>query len=428
MSELNGGNRKALNNRVGVKTKVKIMANISKYDPGQELSSLNFGNLIGGPLSAVVEAQILAAKSTVDFIKNVGFDEDGDPEYVTFTYPKEISPYQSGTPHNLNVKVDDGGGGYNVTPNIEIVGDGYGAEAKAIMVSDGGTTGTLKVDKIAVTKQGYNYTNVIAIKVLPVGGSGAKFTFNIGNATTGNITSIAITNSGTAYTHPPTLEVKLKTGKTGTGAGVKLEAIINDIGEVIGVDVLQEGADYKKSDYEIIVTNPTVTKKAEASPVFSSGTPSQSAQYIDMKLDVPLLTMVPIPYIRVEETTIEFNAKINSVEKVNSSQDIDFSIGYEKSSESNYSGTEKGRKYSSSGRRRGKRKSSRSTFSSKYSGSSKTKFNVSASYKRKDSRGTEIEKTYTMGIRVKAVQDEIPSGMEKVLGILENAIISQPSS
>jgi hypothetical protein len=32
-----------------------------------------------------------------------------------------------------------------------------------------------------------------------------------------------------------------------------------------------------------------------------------------LALTVPILTMLPIPYIRVEEVTIDFNAKINSV-------------------------------------------------------------------------------------------------------------------
>ncbi|PKH49483.1 hypothetical protein CXF68_01725 [Tenacibaculum sp. Bg11-29] len=393
------------------------MSNISRYNPGQELSSLNFGNLIGGPLSAVVEAQILAAESTVKYIKDVGFDENGDPEYVTFTYPKEISPYQSGTPHSINAKVDNQGKGYNVTPKIEIIGDGYGAVAEAVMVSDGTNTSGLKVERVVITKQGFNYTNVSEIKILPVGGTGAKFNFNVANINTGNISSVTINgaNSGANYTHPPILNVKLKPSKTGNGSGAILEAVINKAGVVIGVNVLQEGSEYNSSDYEIEVINPTFITNASTSVLFTSGTPSTAAQFLDMKLEVPLLTMVPIPYIRVEETTIEFNAKINSVEKINSEREIDFKIGLEYENENKYSRSRNSKK-------KGVKKSYKS------SGTSKTKFNVSASYKRKDSRGTEIDKTYTMGISVKAVQDEIPAGMEKVLGILENAIISQPSA
>ena len=44
-------------------------------NPGTELSSLNFGNMIGGPLCAVIEAQTQAARATADFIKTVGFDK-----------------------------------------------------------------------------------------------------------------------------------------------------------------------------------------------------------------------------------------------------------------------------------------------------------------------------------------------------------------
>ena len=63
-------------------------------NPGTELSSLNFGNMIGGPLCAVIEAQTQAARATADFIKTVGFDKDNKPVYVEFKYPKVVAPYQ----------------------------------------------------------------------------------------------------------------------------------------------------------------------------------------------------------------------------------------------------------------------------------------------------------------------------------------------
>src|SRR5262245_5340551 len=75
-------------------------------NPGQELSSIDFASMLGGPLVAVVNAQAQAAMSTVNFIKEVGFNKPPpnteaaggdtstlDPIYVTFKYPKEISPY-----------------------------------------------------------------------------------------------------------------------------------------------------------------------------------------------------------------------------------------------------------------------------------------------------------------------------------------------
>lgn len=78
--------------------------------PGQELASIDFESMLGGPLVAVVNAQAQAAMSTVNFIKEVGFkkpsteeDAGGDttteePIYVTFKYPKELSPYVPAVP------------------------------------------------------------------------------------------------------------------------------------------------------------------------------------------------------------------------------------------------------------------------------------------------------------------------------------------
>lgn len=56
------------------------------------LQSIPFGSIIGGPLSACIEAQTNAAKTTLDYIKEVGMtsDEDGNSRavYVSFEYRK----------------------------------------------------------------------------------------------------------------------------------------------------------------------------------------------------------------------------------------------------------------------------------------------------------------------------------------------------
>lgn len=62
-------------------------------NPGQELASLDFGNLIGAPLVAVIEAQARAAMTSTDFITNVGFSTDATtgvrtPATVAFVYKK----------------------------------------------------------------------------------------------------------------------------------------------------------------------------------------------------------------------------------------------------------------------------------------------------------------------------------------------------
>lgn len=56
---------------------------------GRELASLDFANLIGGPLNAVVEAQAKSAITTANFIKEIGFTRDGKVVNVDFTYNRK---------------------------------------------------------------------------------------------------------------------------------------------------------------------------------------------------------------------------------------------------------------------------------------------------------------------------------------------------
>jgi hypothetical protein len=220
-------------------------------NPGQELASLDFESMIGGPLIAVVNAQAQAAMSTVNFIKQVGFKkpstdqaaggdtETDEPIYVTFKYPKELSPYVPKVP--------------------------------------------------------------------------------------------AIAADATA--------------------------------------------------------TPPVAARAEVAAV--------PAVYETQELQVPILTMLPIPFIRIELATVDFNAKINSVEfrKTDTTLKVDASL--EASAGFLY-------------------------------GSAKLK--VSTSFQRTTQEGNSVDRTYSMSIHVKAVQDEMPAGMEKILGILESAITSTPAA
>ena len=210
-------------------------------NPGQELSSIDFASMIGGPLVAVINAQAQAAMSSVNFIKEVGFKkvpdqaagtdtQTSDPIYVTFRYPKEIAPYQPAVPADPANKVE----GHAAVPAV-----------------------------------------------------------------------------------------------------------------------------YETQD-----------------------------------LQVPILTMLPIPFIRIDEASVDFNAKINSVEyqKTDTSLKIDASL---------------------------------EASAGWLWGSAKLK--VSTAYQRTTQQGSTVDRTYSMAVHVKAVQDEMPAGMEKMLGILEGAITSQPA-
>lgn len=112
-------------------------------------------------------------------------------------------------------------------------------------------------------------------------------------------------------------------------------------------------------------------------------------------LAVPFLTMLPIPFIRIEETTIDFNAKITAVQYSKTMSEHDLGVALSA-------------------------KAGWGPFSAKL----KTNY----SYKRKNQSGSETNRTYSLAIHVRAVQDELPAGTERLLGILENAIEEVPAS
>ncbi len=277
---------------------------LSQYNPGQELSSIDFESMIGGPLISVINAQSQASMSSVDFIQKVGFTEDKEPIYVSFKYPKQVAPFQEGNIGKIiSITVDTVGSGYTTAPTVTVAnpsGTGTVATATAFLNNNG------EVDRIEITNPGSGYTSAPSITVDVPGGSG--------------------NTQATA------------TATVGTQADVP-------------------------------------------------------AQFQNMQIEVPILTMLPIPFIRIDETTIDFNAKINSIESRN--VETEFGIKGDLTVKQRWP-----------------------------SGSAKLK--VSASYKRKSQQGFNIEKTYSMAVHVRAVQDEMPAGMEKLLGILENAIVSTP--
>ncbi|EJL75674.1 MULTISPECIES: DUF2589 domain-containing protein [Chryseobacterium] len=107
----------------------------------------------------------------------------------------------------------------------------------------------------------------------------------------------------------------------------------------------------------------------------------------EVTLKVPFLSMLTIPALRIDEMTIDFNAKLNSVETQNVASEFQGSA----------------------------------SISAKFW---KVKFNASASYKKTNSSTSTTEKTYTLGVHVKAVNDELPAGLSRILDMLEDSIVA----
>lgn len=71
----------------------------------EQFAGLDMENLIGGPLSAAANASSQLAKSTADFIENVGFYKDGRVRTVAFAY-QQRSMNEDGTSNLDEMKVD----------------------------------------------------------------------------------------------------------------------------------------------------------------------------------------------------------------------------------------------------------------------------------------------------------------------------------
>ena len=109
----------------------------------------------------------------------------------------------------------------------------------------------------------------------------------------------------------------------------------------------------------------------------------------NVTIKVPFLTMLTLPAIRIEEMTIDFNAKLTSVETYNVGTELELKA-------------ELGINYKV------------------------INFKASASFKKSTSSGLNVEKTYTMAVHVKAVNDELPAGLDRILMLLEDNIKEDP--
>jgi hypothetical protein len=106
-------------------------------------------------------------------------------------------------------------------------------------------------------------------------------------------------------------------------------------------------------------------------------------------LAVPFLAMLPIPYLRVQETNIDFLAKINSVQF--RQVDTNLAVTGELEAKAGW-----------------------------LWGSARLK--VTTTYQRQTKESATVTRDYSMGVKVKAVQEEMPGGLEKLLSILESLI------
>lgn len=295
------------------------------YNPGQEISSIDFGAIIGGTLNAVVKAQSQSAQTTVDFIKSVGFqkttekDDEGNviekdvPINVAFSYDKEVSPSQVLAKKSYEVKVDE-----------QVPGSGY------------------------TDKDASHYQLMAGDKELP-------------------IAELELDPTDNKVT-------ELKLGKIPEGME------LSD-GMELQLKYVYEEDDAKKPTEDAKLTLKVNTEYENVPAVMQK-----------MNIQVPILTMVPIPFIRVDSAEIDFNVKINSVSTTSSEE-----------------------------------KTKVDTSTSINSGwFVKAQLNASFSNQKSNNSSEKVQKDYSLNIRVRASQDEMPAGVSRILDMLEDTIAAQP--
>lgn len=118
----------------------------------------------------------------------------------------------------------------------------------------------------------------------------------------------------------------------------------------------------------------------------------------EVSLTVPILTIVPIPYVRIDEMTIQFTANITEQQE--------FSYG-----SSSSVATDTSVNFKAGG----------------FLSPVKVNMNAKVTTRFTAQLQTNIrnQTQYTIDINLKAVQDQMPAGLAKVLNIMENAILEK---
>lgn len=312
------------------------------FNPGSELSSLDFGAIIGGSLNAVVKAQSQSAHTTVDFVKSVGFQPGavdpktgrevgvGDPICVSFSYDKEVSP------------------GFTQTDRKVTISENEDGDKSTEFIKDGKKQIRFFIGKNEIQDVEYIEEDVSDDK--------KKIT-------------------GLTFSAVPTGDFMVQ--------GAKLKAV----------------QEVEEKDGDVVKT-----KKIEATWTINveETTKAVPAMFQKMNIDVPILTMMPIPFIKIEHADIEFNVKINSVSQTSTNESSNTNVSNKTDA------------------------SIKGGWFHQYSAS--TSLSASFSNQKSSNSSEKVQKDYSLNIKVHAVQDDMPAGMSRILDILEESITTKPVS
>lgn len=202
---------------------------------------------------------------------------------------------------------------------------------------------------------------------------------------------IEVKDGGSGYEDADGIKLKID--------GKELDANVTvEDGKITGAVLISEPKDAKAN--AVISVEGGGGKEAELVLKVTDEGKFAPALYQKMRIDVPILTMMPIPFIKIDNTDIEFNVKINSVSTTESKDTTNSTV----KSDSNVS------------------------YKGWWGLKAGTTLNTSVSNQKSTSSNETVKKDYSLNIKVHAVQDDMPAGMSRILDILEGTIATKAVS
>ncbi|NOY59555.1 MAG: DUF2589 domain-containing protein [Calditrichaeota bacterium] len=150
-------------------------------------------------------------------------------------------------------------------------------------------------------------------------------------------------------------------------------------------------ARYVDFKFDRVIEEEEVTPPPAGAPAGTPPTKTTKYSVVPSKLTVPLLAIVPIPYIRINDMTIDFEFQIKDVETRESTTEKKVSVKAK-------------------------------------AGGWFWKVSVKGSYSNRTVNKRETDRRTTLKITVNAVQDQIPEGLGRVLDTLNEAMKVVPLS
>lgn len=144
-------------------------------------------------------------------------------------------------------------------------------------------------------------------------------------------------------------------------------------------------ARYVEFKFDRVLEEEITMPPPDGSPPGTPPTKTTKHYVVPSRLTVPLLAIVPIPYIRISDMTIDFEFQIKDVETSESTTEKNVSVNAK-------------------------------------AGGWFYKVNIKGSYSNRTVNKRETDRRTTLKITVNAVQDQIPEGLGRVLDILHDSM------